>query len=79
MAQDIREVMYKYLFGNCFMHLKGSLDIFRKSHKVSATKFDSFPVKLRIESNIGYYGPGMFITVILTPFRGQSDKWLKVI
>ena len=41
---------------NCFM-LKGSLDIFRKSHVVSAVNFDPIGVKLRFESDPGHYDP----------------------
>ena len=39
------------------MCLKGYLGTFRKSHKVSAVKFDPFGVKLRVESDLGLYGP----------------------
>ena len=38
------------IVGTCFIQLKGSLDIFRKSHKVSALNVDPFRVKLRVES-----------------------------
>ena len=34
------------------IRLKCSLDIFRRSHKVSALNFDYFGVKLRVEFNL---------------------------
>ena len=44
-------VKNKY-FGTCFICLKGSLDMFRKIHKVC--NFDSFGLKVHVESNLGY-------------------------
>ena len=43
----------KKKLGTSFIILKGSLDIFRKIHKVTALNFDSFGVKLRVESDLG--------------------------
>ena len=43
--------------GNCFMCLTWYLDTFRKSHEVSAFKFDPFWVKTSRELNPGYYSP----------------------
>ena len=47
----------QYLFCICFMRLKGSLDIFRKSHEVLALNFDPFGVHLHVETNLGHYNP----------------------
>ena len=44
----------KYVFGICFIGLKGYLDTFRKSQKVSAFTFDLFGVNARVKTNAGY-------------------------
>ena len=45
--------MTQVIIKEIVMRLKGSLDIFRKSHEVSALNFDPFGVKLRVECNPG--------------------------
>ena len=42
---------------NCFIRLKGSLEIFRKSHEVLALNFDPFGVHLHVETNLVHYNP----------------------
>ena len=65
----------QYLFCICFMRLKGSLDIFRKSHEVLALNFDPFGVHLHVETNLGLHDKKSLLQEMFIKFRssGQSE------